>query len=277
MQSTQLQRGDAKASIWVALLAFALAAFALGTGQAGSTALVAMTCGLRCIHAPTPGARRGRRPPGLERRARRAHELLARGAHRQALRVSHDVAERAQSARLQRAALELAAWCELGLGRPQAARDALSWLGGARAVDPYCAAAVEDACGQSLWALHIVERAAKRQPLSREATLFRIDLLARVRGLDAACSLTLQQLARLRREDAELVLAAAERSWPGRPAVRALADALKKPAAPAFVDKSPRFRGAVALSAASGDSARRAAAKPRDATPFSEEADHARE
>jgi hypothetical protein len=111
------------------------------------------------------------------------------------------VAELAQSARLQHTAVELVAWCELGLGRPEAARDALSWLSGSARLDPYCRAAVEDASGQSLWALHILERAARRHGLSREATLLRIELCARFRGIEAACALALQKVAQLTRDD----------------------------------------------------------------------------
>jgi hypothetical protein len=51
-----------------------------------------------------------------------------------------------------------------------------------------------------------MERAARKRQLSREATLFRIDLYARLRGVDAACQLTLEQLNRLLPEDAERML-----------------------------------------------------------------------
>jgi hypothetical protein len=207
MQSAPLRRTDDKASMWVAGLAFAVAAFALFQGQAGLTAIVAMACGFSLIFARLRQERAASDLRlGLAEELSRARELLERGAHRHALSVAHQVAEQAQSERLQREALELLAWCELGLGRPQAARDALSWAMSSGALDPYCCAAVEDACGQSLWALHLVERAARKRPLSREATLFRIDLYARLRGIEAACALTLSQLSRLRSEDAERVL-----------------------------------------------------------------------
>ena len=85
---------------------------------------------------------------------------------------------------------------------------------------------MEDGCGQSLWALHIVERAAKKGQLSREATLFRIDLCARLRGIEAACWLTLQQLKRLRREDAERVLSCAHAARVSSTGALALAVAL---------------------------------------------------
>jgi hypothetical protein len=205
--------GESKASIGVALLAFALAALALCQGQAGLTALVATACGFSLILARIRQEREaqdGRH--GLSEQLQHARELQARGAYREALRVVHGVAELAQSASVQRAALELVAWCELALDRPTAARDALSCLREAGALDPYCQAAVEDACGHSLWALHIVEREARRRELSREATLFRIDLYARLRGIEAACTLTLQQLGRLRLEDVERVLTFADRA-----------------------------------------------------------------
>lgn len=204
---------ESKASIVVALLAFALAALALWQGQAGLTALVAIACGFALILArirQEHEAEDGRL--ALPEKLQLARELQARGAYREALGVVRGVAELAQSAGLQRAALELVAWCELALDRPEAARDALSCLREAGALDPYCQAAVEDACGHSLWALHIVEREARRRELSREATLFRIDLYARLRGIEAACTLTLQQLGRLRLEDVERVLSFADRA-----------------------------------------------------------------
>ena len=227
MPSTQAHPGEAKARLQIALLAFAVAAFALCHRHADVTALVAAGGGFWLVLARLRQERDAVDARlGLADELARAQGLLARDAHRQALQVAHDVAERAQSERLQRAALELVAWCELALGRPRAARDALSWLTGSGKVDPYCVAAVEDGCGHGLWALHIVERAAKRRPLSREATLFRIDLCARLRGVEAACSLTLQQLARLRREDAERVLGFARAAHVEGRAALALARAL---------------------------------------------------
>jgi len=198
---------DSKANIWVAFLSFGMAAFALCHSQAGLIALVAMVCGFALVLVRLRQERdEVDARLGLADKLSHAQELLERGAMRDALRLSQEVAELALSARLQRAGLELVAWCELGLDRPQAARNALSCLTNAGTLDPYCYAAVEDACGHSLWALHIVERAAKRRELSREATLFRIDLYARLRGIEAACTLTLQQLGRLRLEDVERVL-----------------------------------------------------------------------
>jgi hypothetical protein len=199
--------GDTKANLWVAFLAFAMAAFALTHGQAGLNALLATACGFSLVLVRLRQEREAEDARlGLLEKLTQAQELEQRGAYRDALRVVRGVAEQAQSARLQRSALELVAWCELSLDRPEAARDALSCLGAAGAIDPYCQAAVEDACGHSLWALHIVEREARRRELSREATLFRIDLYLRLRGIEAACALTLQQLGRLRVEDVERVL-----------------------------------------------------------------------
>lgn len=235
MLPTELGSSDAKANIWVAVLAFVVAGFALFHGEAGLTSLVATICGVVLVFARLRQERDAVDARlGLADELARARDLSERGAHRQALGIAHDVAERAQSARLQRAALELVAWCELALGRPRAARDALSWL--SESADPYCSAAVEDACGQSLWALHILERAARKRPLVREALLFRIDLYARLRGLEAACALALQQLARLGRDDAERVLRFAHAADFNGGAALALARALS--AAPASARES---------------------------------------
>lgn len=227
MQSTELRQRETKASIWVALLSFAIAAFALCQGQAGFVALIAVGCGFSLVFARLRQERdHADARQGLDQELARASELYERGAHRHALGIAHDVAEQAQSARVQRAALELVAWCELGMGRPRAARDALSWIGGFGELDPHCAAAVEDACGESLWALHILERASRKRVLAREATLFRIDLCARLRGVEAACALALQQLNRLRLDDAERVLGFARAARVEHESVLALASAV---------------------------------------------------
>jgi hypothetical protein len=224
------KENPAKASIWVALLAFVLAAFALCHGQAGLTALVAIICGFSLVFARLRQEReQADLQLGLDEDLERARELMERGAYRQALNVTQRAAELARSARVQCRALEVIAWCQLALDRPEDARDALSCLNGADAIDPYCYAAVEDACGHSLWALHIVERAARKRQLSREATLFRIDLYARLRGIEAACALTLSQLGKLRLEDAERVLQYAHHAGKSRAALalaRALGQAL---------------------------------------------------
>jgi len=217
--------GETKASIVVALLAFLVAGISLFHGQAGHTAMIATACGFALVIARLRQEREeDDKRLGLDEKLRHAQELQERGAFREALGVVHQVADLAQSSKLQRAALESVAWCELALNRPEAARDALSCLREAGA-DPYCQAAVEDACGNSLWALHIVEREARRHELSREATLFRIDLYARLRGIEAACALTLEQLSRLRFEDVERVLRFADGAGQSR-AASALAHVL---------------------------------------------------
>ncbi len=220
---------SAKASISVAVLAFAVAVFALVHHQAGLTALIAIICGFALVFARLRQEREAVDARlGLAEDLARARQLMERAAYGQALNVAQRVAELAQSARVQRAALEVIAWCQLSLDRPEDARNALSCLNGADVIDPYCYAAVEDACGHSLWALHIVERAARKRQLSREATLFRIDLYARLRGIEAACALTLSQLGKLRLEDAERVLHFAHSAGKSRAAL-ALARALGQP------------------------------------------------
>jgi len=220
---------SAKASIWVALLAFMVAAFALVHHEAGLTALIAICCGVSLVFARLRQEREAVDARlGLSDDLSCARELMERGAYRQALNLTQRVAELAQSARVQCTALEIIAWCQLALDRPEEARNALSCLNGADVIDPYCYAAVEDACGHSLWALHIVERAARKRQLSREATLFRIDLYARLRGIEAACALTLSQLSKLRLEDAERVLHFAHSAGKSRAAL-ALASALGQP------------------------------------------------
>ena len=224
------QHAPTKASMWVALMAFVVAAFALFHVEAGLTALVAIICGFALLFARLRDERAAFDARlDLADDLARARELMERGAYRQALNLTQRVAELAQSARLQCMALEIIAWCQLALDRPEEARNALSCLNGADVIDPYCYAAVEDACGHSLWALHIVERAARKRQLSREATLFRIDLYARLRGIEAACALTLSQLGRLRLEDAERVLRFAHGAGSSRAALalaRALGQAL---------------------------------------------------
>lgn len=189
------------------VLAFVLSGLALWLVELGSTTLILLVAGFALLFAQLRRAR-----DAMDARLDLAAELdlsrtlLERGAHAHALIAAARVAERAHGARTQRAALELMAWSHLGLGRPMAARDALSWVRPIEALDPLCCAAVEDACGDSLWALHLLDNAARRGQLSREATLFRIDLYARLRGIEAACRLTLRELERLTVEDARRVL-----------------------------------------------------------------------
>jgi hypothetical protein len=206
--------------------AFALSAWSLCVAEHGVATLISLAAGFALVLARLRQARADHEARlGLADELALARVLLERGAYRQALPIARRVAEQARLTRTQRSALETVAWCELGLGRPGPARDALSWVP-AEELDVLCQAAVEDACGDSLFALHLLESAAKRGPLSREARLFWIDLCARSRGVEAACLLTLQQLKSLRLEDAERVLELA-RSAPSA-AAGALASALQQ-------------------------------------------------
>jgi hypothetical protein len=189
------------------VLAFALSGAALWLMELGSTTLVLLVAGFALLFAQQRRARDAFEARlGLADELDLATVLLGRGAHGDALVIASRVAERARCPRTQCAALELIAWSQLGMSRPQAARDALSWVRSPEALDPLCCAAVEDACGDSLWALHLLENAARRKQLSREATLLRIDLCARLRGVQAACTLTLHELERLSLDDAQRVL-----------------------------------------------------------------------
>jgi hypothetical protein len=231
--SRRARRLDALAQTVAMALAFVLSAWALFVAHNGAATLISLVAGfalwlsrLRQSRADTEARL------GLAEELELARLLLGRGAYAQALPIARRVAEQAQLTRTQQSALETVAWCELGLGRPGPARAALSWVRPQEALDVLCCAAVEDACGDTLWALHLLETAARRGPITREARLFWIDLCARSRGIEAACWLTLQQLKCLRPEDAERVLEFA-RSAPSA-AARALALALQhERAAPA--------------------------------------------
>lgn len=230
MAHSSARQSDEKASVWLAGLAFAVAAFALFHGQAAAVALVLMLCGFALVLTRvSQELDEADRRQGLPEDVQRIRELLGRGAHRQALTLAHRVAELAQSARLQHTGIELVAWCELGLDRPEAARNALSWLAGSSQLDPYCRAAVEDAFGQSRWALHILERAARRKSLSREATLFRIDLYARLRGVEAACALAVQKTALLTQADIASLVAFAQNAGCAEAAFAPLVTRLEQP------------------------------------------------
>jgi hypothetical protein len=206
--------------------AFALSAWALCVAEHGVATLISLAAGFALLLARIRQAR-----VDLETRLGLAGELelsrllLERGAYGQALPIARRVAELARLTRTQERALETVAWCELGLGRPGPARDALSWVP-ADSLDVLCRAAVLDACGHSLFALRLLESAAKRGPLSREARLFWIDLCARCRGIEAACLLTVRQLKNLQLEDAERVLEFA--GGASSAAARALALALER-------------------------------------------------
>jgi hypothetical protein len=190
------------------LLSFVLSGMALWLLELGVTSVVLLVSGFALLFAQQRRAREAVDAQlGLAAELELADLLLGRAAHGDALVVACRVAERASSPRLQRAAVEAIAWAQLGLGRPTAARDALSWVRPQEALDPLCCAAVEAACGESRWALHLLDNAARRRPLSREATLFRIDLCAQLRGVEDACRLTLRELGTVTHEDARRVLA----------------------------------------------------------------------
>ncbi|HEY6079064.1 MAG TPA: hypothetical protein VIW29_09690 [Polyangiaceae bacterium] len=216
---------DAAAQLGALVLAFLVAAWSLLVAENGVATLISVAAGFaltlsRIRQSRTDADER----LGLAGELELARTLLTRGAHIQALVVARRVAEAARCIGTQRAALETVAWCELGRGRPENARNALSWIRADETLDVLCCAAVEDACGDSLFALHLIESAARRRPLPREARLFWIDLCARSRGIEAACTLTIQQLKSLRLEDAERVLEFA-RSAPSA-AVHSLAAAV---------------------------------------------------
>jgi hypothetical protein len=216
---------DAVAQVSALVLAFAVAVWSLWVVENGVAALISVAAGFALTLSRLQQARVDAEARlGLAEELALARTLLARGAHMQALVVARRVAEAACCTSTQRAALETVAWCELGRGRPENARNALSWMRSDDALDVLCCAAVEDACGDSLFALHLLESAARRGPLPREARLFWIDLCARSRGIEAACMLTLQQLKSLRVEDAERVLEFAKQAPSA--AVHSLAAAL---------------------------------------------------
>jgi hypothetical protein len=207
-------------------LSFALAAWALLVAHNGAATLISLAAGfVLWLARLRQGRAEAEARLGLAEDLALAQLLLGRGAYGEALPIARRVAQQAQLTRTEQAALETVAWCELGLGRPRQARDALSWVRPPESVDLLCCAVVEDACGDTLWALHLLESAARRGPITREARLFWIDLCARSRGIEAACWLTLQQLKCLKLEDAERVLEFA-RHAPSA-AARALAQALQ--------------------------------------------------
>lgn len=209
------------------VLAFVLSGLTLWLMELGATSMILLLAGFALLFAQERRAREAVDARlGLAAELELSFALLRREAYAEARVVAARVAERACSPRSQRAAVEAIAWAQLGLGRPNAARDALSWVRPQEALDPYCCAAVEDACGESRWALHLLENAARRQQLSREATLFRIDLHARLRGAEDACWLTLRELAKLELDDARRVLAFAGDG--SSPAARQLASALAR-------------------------------------------------
>jgi hypothetical protein len=229
LSDSTLQAFDGAACVAATLLAFPLAGCALLLERSSIAALILLSAGFALLltarqRANAEGDARLRLSEQLEL----ARLLLGRGAHGKACSIAREVAERARSPRTQLAAVETLAWCELGLGRPLSARNALSWIRPLEALDAYCCAAVEDACGNSLWALRILEEAGRRASLSPNAQRFWIDLCARVRGVEAACQLTLRQLAELDRGDALRVLEFARlEPCAAAPSAQLLAEALQ--------------------------------------------------
>lgn len=142
---------------------------------------------------------------GLAEKLERAQFLLQQGAHGASRSLARQVADEARTPETQRAVVETLAWCELGLGRPEAARAALSCIP-VYVLDPYCRAAVAEACGHAHEALGILQATHVKKPLSRPAIQLQIELKARLHGAAEACECALQNVHSLTREDIERVL-----------------------------------------------------------------------
>ncbi len=139
----------------------------------------------------------------------RGQRLLERGRAEGALELAHDVAARARSNVTANEAFHLAAWAQLELGLPSAARTSLLGVVPSFAVEPFCLAATEAALGRTTQAVTVLEREREEGALSIGATKLLIDCYARLGLLVEACSVAKSAIALLEPADTRRVIAAA--------------------------------------------------------------------
>jgi Zn-dependent protease len=169
---------------------------------------------------------------GLPVRLQNAEALLTQGRPAEAQELAATVVKAARSKRTRRTASELLAWCHLRQDRPERAREALIAAAPLPALDAYCRAAVEEACGHEEIAIEILERARHREGLRPEAVKRLVDLHARRGRFDLVCRVTADEIRGLDPDDARRVIDAAVEAGAFTGAAElagALFDSLSKP------------------------------------------------
>jgi Zn-dependent protease len=145
----------------------------------------------------------------LPRKLDEARRLLASEDADAARSLAIRVAQSARCNATANAAWEVAAWAELGRGRPEDAHRALERVQPATAVSNYCLAAVEAERGQPQRAIALLEREQRSGSLKAEGAKLLIDLHARLGNWQAACNVGGSTLLLLEPEDVRGVIEAA--------------------------------------------------------------------
>jgi hypothetical protein len=103
-----------------------------------------------------------------------------------AAQIASDVAARSRTARMRNAALTTLAWAGLAQGDLARARSALDRVEPRHALDLYCFAAVQSACGNPELAIRALELARNAGTLCREGAKLLVDLYVRQDRMDRA-------------------------------------------------------------------------------------------
>ena len=155
---------------------------------------------------------------GLADQLEAARILIANTQYVEGLEIAQNVAQLAKSTSTERAALELIAWSYVGLSRPHEARASLSQARPAQAVDLYCRAVVEDACGCRARAIELLESERVGRGLGAEAIKFLVELHTRDGKFDRACAAASGEAAKLATEDVRRIIDTALGADAWRPA-----------------------------------------------------------
>jgi len=115
-----------------------------------------------------------------------ARARLDQGDPATAAQIASDVAARARTARMRNAALTVLAWAGLAEGDHERARSALARVEPRHALDLYCYAAVQSACGHHEMAIRALELAHNARTLCCEGAKLLVDLHVRQDRMERA-------------------------------------------------------------------------------------------
>ncbi len=146
---------------------------------------------------------------GLDERLLEGRRALDEGDTRRARDLALEVSERARTDAMRDAAGVLLAWIHVADHDGPRARSALARLSPRAAIDPYTLAAVEDAAGNAVGALQILEIARQQGMRAVPMSKLLIDLYARAGELSRAVQVAADDVEILGQSDSRKVLGAA--------------------------------------------------------------------
>jgi hypothetical protein len=121
-----------------------------------------------------------------------ARERLEQGDPGGAMVAASKAASSATTPRTRNAALTTLAWSALGQGYPERAKAALDGIEPGHALDVYCLAAVESACGKPGLAIEALEVARTAGTLTCDGAKLLVDCYVQQCGIDRAVMAALQ-------------------------------------------------------------------------------------